>query len=186
MTKGGSEALNFRDSIIMFSGFEFQLHYSPEVWHGVGLVESSDFISNGAVILDAMSIKWENLRKPFVLCIFFIDSMYHVCNSQDGSKKYSFRSNQNMGFIKEDQLNTIMNGYCFCIWCWSWSHQEKNIREERWIWSGGEQGQRIILKDELGPFSLPQSSHYNDVSVLRERKGQHAGLLPHVSVGGSR
>lgn len=112
---------------------------------------------------------------------FFIDSMYHVSNNQDGSKKYSFRSNQNMGFIKEDQLNTIMNGYCFCIWWWSWSYQEKNIREERWIWSGGEQGQRRTLKDELGPFSLPQSSHCNDVSILWERKEQHAGLQPHAS-----
>lgn len=127
-----------------------------------------------------MSIKWENLRKPLALCIFFIDKMYCVCNNQDQSKKYSFRSNQNI-FIKEDQLNTVLNGYCFCIWCWCWSHQEKNIREERWIRSGGDQGPRITLKDELGPFSLPQISHCNDVSVLWELKEQPAGWLPHAS-----
>lgn len=59
--------------------------------------------------------------------------------------------------------------------------RKKNIRKERWIQSGGDQGQRRTLKDELGPFSLPQISHCNDVSVLWELKEQHAGLLPHAN-----
>lgn len=36
ITKGCSMGFNFLDSLIMFPGFELQLHHSLEAWHGMG------------------------------------------------------------------------------------------------------------------------------------------------------
>lgn len=95
-----------------------------------------------------------------------------------------------MGLIKGDWLNPISEWLLLLYLVLALkSPGKKNNRRERWMWNGGEQGQRGTPKDELEPVLVSpwlQSSHCNDVAVLRELKEQHARWLLHANKVGQQ